>query len=356
MQRPKWRVSLRSSLNIAQAPSTVNDCARLMMSSIRTQMNDAAWFNWGYNVTKIAGNKFSVTSATANTVTISNVFILNGRIKLYDTSTMYGTITEVSASATSVNVTFLPDSGSLTASFSSMANSIIKPTNTPIPISGSSIIDKIALQIFLTSGTYTPTTGMKYCIIQVVGAGGGGGGAATTNGSQFAAAGGGGAGESAYSVFTAASIGVSKTVTVGAAGLAGTAGANTGGTGGTTSVGSTLISAIGGSGGAGGAATATGATTSGGAGGQGGTGVTVDGFGAAGGQGLAGPVQAFLFSGFGASSVLGGGGAPVVNTAGATAATGGSGGSGGSLVINQTQVAGGAGGGGAVIITEYCSV
>lgn len=103
------------------------------MASIRTQWNDAAWFNWGYTVTRVSGNSFTVATASWNTVTLPAAFEVNGRIKLLDTSTLYGTITTVSASAASTLVTFTPDSGSLTASFSSVFNSIISPTNTAIP-------------------------------------------------------------------------------------------------------------------------------------------------------------------------------------------------------------------------------
>lgn len=116
-----------------QAPSTVNDCARQMMATIRTQWNDAAWFNWGYTVTRVSGNSFTVVTASWNTVTLPAAFEVDGRIKCYDTSTIYGTITTVSVSAASTLVTFTPDAFSLTSSFTSVYNSIIPPTNTPIP-------------------------------------------------------------------------------------------------------------------------------------------------------------------------------------------------------------------------------
>lgn len=109
-----------------------------MMAVIRQQFNNAAWFNWGYTVARVSGTSFTVVTATGgwNTVTLPASFVVGGRIKLFDTSTMYGTIDTVSASAASTNVTFTPDSGSLTSSFTSVANSIIEPTNSPIPGSG----------------------------------------------------------------------------------------------------------------------------------------------------------------------------------------------------------------------------
>ena len=94
------------------------------------------------------------------------------------------------------------------------------------------------------SGTYTPTTGMKYITVQAVGGGGQGGG--TVAGVAGAAAGQGGqAGSYAYAVFSAATIGASKAYTIGLGGSF-----TNGADGGTTTFGSTLISCPGGKGGA----------------------------------------------------------------------------------------------------------
>ncbi|CAK9249809.1 unnamed protein product [Sphagnum jensenii] len=96
------------------------------------------------------------------------------------------------------------------------------------------LIDKIVVQKFTASGTYTPTTGMVFCIAEVQGGGGGG----ATAGGAPSTSGGGGAGGYAKVLLTAAQIGVSQTVTIGAGG-----GTSTGG--GTTSLGS-LVSCTGG--------------------------------------------------------------------------------------------------------------
>ena len=101
----------------------------------------------------------------------------------------------------------------------------------------------VVTQVFTSSGTYTPTTGMDYCIVEVVGGGGGSGGIAATTTSNSLSPGGGGGGY-ARKLFASATIGVSQTVTIGAGGTAGAAGNNNGGAGGTTSLGS-LISATG---------------------------------------------------------------------------------------------------------------
>lgn len=106
----------------------------------------------------------------------------------------------------------------------------------------------INIQTFTSSGTYTPTTGMKTVIFEVRGAGGGSAGANATNASQYFVAGGAGGGAKAIGKFTSVDIGASKVVTVGIGGTGGSIGGNIGNNGGTSSVGS-LISAAGGFGG-----------------------------------------------------------------------------------------------------------
>lgn len=118
-----------------QAPSTVNDCARQMMSSIRIQMQDAAWFDWGFTCTKIAGNKFSMLVYTSSaTTSVADRWVVGRRLKLFDTATLYGAISEVSASGSDYNVTVTMDgTNSLSASFSSVALAIIDPNENIIP-------------------------------------------------------------------------------------------------------------------------------------------------------------------------------------------------------------------------------
>lgn len=118
-----------------QAPSTVNDCARLMMSTLRIQWQDAAWLDWGFTCTKIAGNKFSILVYTSSaTTSVADRWVVGRRLKFFDTSTLYGTISEVSASASTYNVTATMDgTNSLSASFSSVALSIINPNENIIP-------------------------------------------------------------------------------------------------------------------------------------------------------------------------------------------------------------------------------
>lgn len=106
------------------------------------------------------------------------------------------------------------------------------------------------VQKITANGTYIPTPGMKKVRIRIVGGGGGSGGASTTTSTQTSASGGGGAGSYAEALLTAADIGASQPVIIGAAGIAGTASGTSGtngGAGGATSVGA-LMSAPGGMG------------------------------------------------------------------------------------------------------------
>lgn len=107
------------------------------------------------------------------------------------------------------------------------------------------------IQVFTSSGTYTPTSGTAKIIVEVQAPGGGSGGVASTSAGQSAVSVPGGGGSYAKALITSGFSGA--TVTIGAAGTAGAAGANSGGAGGVTSFG-TFISCPGGSGGGGGSA------------------------------------------------------------------------------------------------------
>lgn len=211
----------------------------------------------------------------------------------------------------------------------------------------------VVVQTFTGNGTYTPTAGMLYCTIECLGGGAGGGGiagsAATTT-----SAGGGGAGSYARKTVTAATIGASQTVTVGAAANGGTAGNNNGTAGNDTSVGTICI----GKGGGAGTGSAAGGVGAGGLGGVAGTGdftptgqpgFTAIGSGAA--------TSYFGLGGAGGSSQWGGGGrAPVAaigSTGGNNATNYGSGGSGAAGHAANANAAGGNGSAGLVVITEY---
>ena len=95
------------------------------------------------------------------------------------------------------------------------------------------------VQTFTSSGTYTPTPGVKYIEIKAVGGGGAGGGTLATSANQIALGWGGGGGSYADMICTAQEIGSSAvTVSIGSGGSA-VSGAN-GNNGGNTTFGSFL--------------------------------------------------------------------------------------------------------------------
>lgn len=192
-------------------------------------------------------------------------------------------------------------------------------------------ISIITPQIFTSSGTYTPTSGMKYCIIEVLGGGGAGGGSIGNN-QGF----GGAYGGYARKVVSAATIGASQTVTIGAGGT-GVSGAS-GNAGGTTSVGS-IISATGGSGGPVGNSTT---PLLGGIGSSGDINIR----GASTPQGIFG----IVIGSTGASGPYGAGAIGGSSANGSSASNNSGAGGGGSYAATFT---GGAGGSGIVIITEF---
>jgi hypothetical protein len=210
----------------------------------------------------------------------------------------------------------------------------------------------IGVQVLTSSTTYTPTAGMRTALVRIAGGGAGGAGI-SVSGNAGAGGAGGGAGATAMRLFTAAEIGASVAVTIGAAGAGGVGGVS-GGNGGTTSFGA-LMSATGGTGGAigfGGALS----SAAGGAGGSA-TGGTVNNPGGGGGAGFGGYVSgAFLMGagGTGGSNEFGGGGrGGGVATSnfggdGGGFGCGGGGAGGGNVVAN-----GGSGRAGVVIIYEY---
>ena len=223
-------------------------------------------------------------------------------------------------------------------------------------------------QFFSTPGstTYTPTTGMISVIAECVAGGGAGG---STAGALTTVNGGGGGGGGGYSraVFTAAAIGASKTLIVGAGGTAGTAGNNPGNAGAdsclttSTCVSGQILAAKGGAGGT--AGNGSGGTGTGGAGGIAGTGdmsiVGQNGFaaffssvsGTIVGTGSTGGTSGF---GFG----MGGQNSPAsftASNAGVAGQTYGGGGSGAVFSNSASNAQGGAGASGACWMTELTS-
>lgn len=220
----------------------------------------------------------------------------------------------------------------------------------------------VVVQTFTSGGTYTPTSGMAYCLIEVQAPGGGSGGADGTGGGSGVASAGGGGGEYAKGRFTAADIGANQTVTIGSVGAAGNATGGNGGAGGNSSVGA-LITANGGGGGTGTGNNSVGGTSlAGGAGGTGGSGGFLRIPGQAGGPSwfitdnatFSCPVPGVggnAFLGHGAQIPL----AAAITTAPISPVAGLNygGGASGRAIDNTTGAAGAAGGASIVIVTEF---
>lgn len=106
-----------------QAPSTVNDCAREMMAQIKTLVNSLEYVDLNNTPSFLTTTTFSLATTDATT------FEVGRRVKLFDTTTLYGTIDSVSATFVSVRL----DSGVLSTSLSSVAVAIVKATNNSLP-------------------------------------------------------------------------------------------------------------------------------------------------------------------------------------------------------------------------------
>lgn len=226
------------------------------------------------------------------------------------------------------------------------------------------LLRRVNVQVFTSDGTYTPTTGMAYCIAISTGGGGGSGGADCNSGTSRAAGGaGGGAGATCIELFTAAQIGASQTVTVGVGGTAGSSAGGNGGNGEDTTFGA-LHTAGGGTGGEGEAADGTyevavaglGGTATGGL-------VNIPGGDGEDGFGFAISTLTHAEAGAGGASFWGGSGRKQVIGVAATTGAGnrpgiagaayGSGASGAAVVNNTTGSVGAAGKDGVCVVIEF---
>lgn len=108
-----------------QSPSSVNDCARQMMASLRTWYQDAQWMNLGYTHVYVGATQFKIAG-----VDVTSFYPVGRRVRAVGTSTgtIYGTIT-VSAFSTDTTITVLWDSGSLSNETLTVSVGILTLTN-----------------------------------------------------------------------------------------------------------------------------------------------------------------------------------------------------------------------------------
>lgn len=219
-------------------------------------------------------------------------------------------------------------------------------------------ITKVVVQV-LTSGTYTPTTGMVFVWVRMCGAGGGSGGI-TGAASGTAASGGGAGGSYLEFLMTAAQVGVSLSYARGTAGTAGSNSGGTGGTGGNTTWGD--WTAGGGGGGTGSTNSSSSKSSAGGTPQPNttGTGTVLRNDSAEGGDNGYSLTTTLAVGGHGGDSALGWGGnwlpTPVAASTVGFTANGHGGGGGGSAVLNtNTAQTGQIGTAGIIFIMEFIS-
>lgn len=130
-----------------QAPSTVNDCAREMMASIRTVFNNAQFFDQDMTPTFVSTTSFTVPGDQTSAIHAGR------RLQLFDATTLYGTVS--TASFTLVTTVALSlDSGVLTNSLSSFAIGIISVQNSGLP-PASNAFDRLSASAIEATGTLT---------------------------------------------------------------------------------------------------------------------------------------------------------------------------------------------------------
>lgn len=106
-----------------QAPSTLNDCGREMMAAVKTAFNTLEYLDYNNTPSFLTTTTFSLGTADTTNWEIGR------RVKLFDATTLYGTIISVSATFVQVRL----DSGILTASLSSAALGVLRNTSPSLP-------------------------------------------------------------------------------------------------------------------------------------------------------------------------------------------------------------------------------
>lgn len=208
-----------------------------------------------------------------------------------------------------------------------------------------------AIRVYSANTTWSKPSGLHHVIVKVQAGGGGGGGAAATASDSSALGGGGGGGGYSEKFVSAASLGATETVTVGAGGAGGAAGNNDGADGSDSSFGAHCI-ANGGEYGAGSAAQTGNIGAAGGAGGAAGTGdITIA--GSDGGFGHIMDGRPNMRS-YGGGAHLGGVALnPLLNSNGTPGVTYGGGGAGAGNGTTQAARPGGNAADGVVVVEEY---
>lgn len=301
-------------------------------------------------------NTIAITLAGSSTASIERSSMYSGTASSISIGSGF-TLQLYNSLVSSLNTNVITGAGTLQYGGLEYINSSTINVTTQT-IKPGSFFQQTVVQTFNSSGTYTPTPGMKYCIIEAVGGGGGGGGAAASTGVLCAGAGGGGGGGYARGNFSSTTIGTSQTITIGTGGAGGVGvGANGGVAGGNTTVGS-LIGGTGGGGGAGANPNAFTANAGGGHGSGSGTfQIAVGGSDGGFSYGIGILAVTSVVSGTGGASYFSGTATAVgvnsTSAAGTNASVYGGGGGGAASAGTSAAANGGSGAAGYVLITEY---
>lgn len=140
-----------------QAPSTVNDCAREMMAAIRTLAADAQYIDLNNTPSYKSATQFSLATADATN------FEVGRRLKLFDTTTLYGTI--ISISATQVQVRLDGTGSFLSTSLSSVAVSTQTNSNPSAPMSvvrNKNMVINGQMNVWQRGGTFASVINNQY--------------------------------------------------------------------------------------------------------------------------------------------------------------------------------------------------
>ncbi|CAG2136123.1 hypothetical protein [Cupriavidus numazuensis] len=239
--------------------------------------------------------------------------------------------------------------GALQVAAATQGNQVMQLGQFPAQAVASGLIKTVKPTTATVSGTYTPSAGMAFVLVEMVAGGGAGGGAPGVS-SQGAAGGGGGGGGFGRRLYSAAEIGASQSYSIGSAGVGASGAAGGAGGNSTFGTGATLITCNGGAGGS--ASVSSSAVGAVGGGGVGGTtsGATDNIQGWPGSYGIGTGVNGGT-GGVGGSSYFGTGGANVANASGNIATGAGAGGGGAGAQAAST--AGGSGTVGKIRFTEF---
>ena len=109
------------------APSGLNDACREMMAALATWYRDAQWIDLNETPAFASATSFTVAGD------VTALYHAGRRLRLTDSSTLYGTIVAASYSAPNTTVTVLLDSGTLSASLSGVAVSLLSATDHAVP-------------------------------------------------------------------------------------------------------------------------------------------------------------------------------------------------------------------------------